>query len=181
MKTITGCLMLLAWSLSYNQALGLFYLFLLIVVIVYLAKRRARRDEEENESDFTYLSVREQLAVANRTADTIAEAEQLITDMQESDESDVLVLHIEWLGRDDKMHEMSIDCNGINTATECMIEISDREINMLKTELAHQCAILSERGRSRIICRKNSDYSAGEGSADIDKIVHTMRNDYLNG
>lgn len=180
MKTLTGCLMLLTGSFSYNEALGIFYLFLLIAALVYLAKRRARYDEE-HESDFSYLSVREQLAVANRTADTIAEAEQLITDMQESDESDVLVLHIEWLGRDDKMHEMSIDCNGINTATECMIEISDREINMLKTELAHQCAILSERGRHRIICRKNIEYSAGEGSADIDEIVHTMRSNYLNG
>lgn len=167
-------------SRRYDGALGIFYLFLLIAAVVYLVKRsRHAEDETEPDDDFEYLTVREQLAIANQTADSIAEAEQLITDMQESAVEDVMVLHIAWLGRDNMQHTIALDCNGCNTSTECMIQISEREISDLKNDLAKQIAILSDRGRRRLNRRQNGAEQKGEGS--IDEIVSALRSSYLNG
>ena len=165
--------------MTYNQALGILYLFLLICLIVYLAKKRIEKDRNDEGSDFAYLTVREQLAVANRTAETIAEAEQLIEDMQESRSDDVMMLHVEWIGRDDRHHTIALACDGYNTSTACMIEISEREINDLKNVLAHQCAILSERGRSRLNSLHNDASRRGE-AIEIDEEVHALRSLYLN-
>ena len=72
--------------MNYNEALGILYLFLLIVLIVYLAQKRYQKDksEEQEQIDFSHLTVKEQLAIANKTAEMISDLEQLITDMQES-------------------------------------------------------------------------------------------------
>lgn len=163
------------------DVLGMVYFFLLIVLIVYLVMRRQPQKQEEPDNDFAYLTVREQLAAASQTADMIAEAEQLIADMEESNADDILVLHIEWLGRDDQMHELSLNCDGINTATACMTEIGEREINDLKNDLAQQCAVLSEHGRSRQNRRHYGRNPEGEGSESIDEVVSTLRSSYLNG
>ena len=165
--------------MTYNKALGIFYLFLLICLIGYLVKKRIEKDRNDEGSDFAYLTVREQLAVANRTAETIAEAEQLIEDMQESRSDDVMMLHVEWIGRDDRHHTIALACDGYNTSTACMIEISEREINDLKNTLAHQCAVLSESGRSRINGGHNDASRRGE-AIEIDEEVHAMRSLYLN-
>lgn len=165
--------------MTYNQALGIFYLFLLIAVIVYLVKRRIEKDKEEQGSDFQYLTVREQLAIANRTAETIAEAEQLLTDAQESRSDDMMMLHIEWIGRDNRQHEITIGCDGYNTTTVCISQICEREINDLKNDLAHQCAVLTDRGRSRLN-RGHNDASRRGEAIEIDEEVHALRNLYLN-
>ena len=165
--------------MTYNQALGILYLFLLICLIVYLAKKRIEKDRNDEGSDFAYLTVREQLAVASRTAETIAEAEQLIEDMQESRSDDVMMLHIEWIGRDDRHHTIALACDGYNTSTACMIEISEREINDLKNDLAHQCSVLSERGRSRLNRGQNDASRRGE-AIEIDEEVHALRSLYLH-
>lgn len=168
-------------SRRYDGALGIVYLFLLIAAVVYLTKRNRHADEDsEQEDDFEYLTVREQLAIANRTADSIAEAEQLITDMQESAVEDVMVLHIAWLGRDNKRHTIALDCNGCNTSTECMIQISEREIHDLKNDLAHQCAVLSERGRNRLN-RVQIDADRRGEAIQIDETLHALRDAYLDG
>lgn len=168
--------------MAYNQALALMYLCLLTVGILYLIRwSRARRENEnelEDDSDFAYLSVREQLAIASKTADSIAEAEQLITDMQESAADDIIIMHIEWLGRDDQMHDISVSCDGINTATDCLISIGEREIHDLKSDLAHQCAILSSTGRSSRNCGQNEQK---EGSDEYDETLHNLRSVYING
>lgn len=168
-------------SRRYDGALGIVYLFLLIAAVVYLTKRNRHVDEDsEQEDDYEYLTVREQLAIANRTADSIAEAEQLVTDMQESAAEDIMMLHIEWIGRDDRRHEISFGCDGYNTATACMIEISEREIHDLKNDLAHQCAVLSERGRSRRN-RVQIDADRRGEAIEVDETLHALRNAYLDG
>ena len=150
-------------SRRYDGALGIVYLFLLIAAVVYLTKRNRHVDEDsEQEDDFEYLTVREQLAIANRTADSIAEAEQLVTDMQESAAEDIMMLHIEWIGRDDRRHEISFGCDGYNTAT------------------AHQCAVLSERGRSRRN-RVQIDADRRGEAIEVDETLHALRNAYLDG
>lgn len=175
------CLMMSgADSRRYDGALGIFYLFLLIAAVVYLVKRKGHAEETEPEDDFEYLTVREQLAIANRTADTIAEAEQLVTDMQESAAEDIMMLHIEWIGRDDRRHELSFGCDGYNTATACMIEISEREIHDLKNDLAHQCAVLSDRGRSRRN-RVQIDADRRGEAIKVDEALHALRSAYLDG
>lgn len=176
------CLMMSSTdSRRYDGALGVFYLFLLIAAVVYLAKRNRHASKEtEPEDDFAYLTVREQLAIANSTADSIAEAEQLITDMQESAAEDIMMLHIEWIGRDDRRHEISFGCDGYNTATTCMIEISEREIHDLKNDLAHQCAVLSERGRNRLNRVQIGADRRGE-AIQIDETLHALRDAYLDG
>lgn len=167
-------------SRRYDGALGIVYLFLLIAAVVHLVKRNRYAEETEPEDDFEYLTVREQLAIANKTADSIAEAEQLITDMQESAIEDIMVLHIEWIGRDDRRHEISFGCDGYNTATACMIEISEREVHDLKNDLAHQCVILSERGRSRRN-RVQIDADRRGEAIKVDETLHALRNAYLDG
>ena len=59
-------------SRRYDGALGIVYLFLLIAAVVYLVKRNRYAEETEPEDDFEYLTVREQLAIANKTADSMA-------------------------------------------------------------------------------------------------------------
>lgn len=181
-KMMSLCLMMSNTdSRRYDGALGIVYLFLLIAAVVYLVKHsRYAEEETEQEDDFEYLTVREQLAIANRTADSIAEAEQLVTDMQESAAEDIMMLHIEWIGRDDRRHEISFGCDGYNTATACMIEISEREIHDLKNDLAHQCAVLSERGRSRRN-RVQIDADRRGEAIEVDETLHALRNAYLDG
>ena len=167
--------------MNYNEALGILYLFLLIVLIVDLAQKRYQKDksEEQEPLDFSHLTVKEQLAIANKTAEMISDLEQLITDMQESRIDDIMMLHIEWIGRDDRQHEISIGCDGYNTATECMTEIAEREAEDLKNELAHQCTALSDHGRHRQNRGHISMIRRGEALED-DEAMHTMRSVYLN-
>lgn len=167
--------------MAYNDALGILYLFLLIALIVYLAMRRYQSDRsEEPDTDFACFTVREQLAIANRTAETLGEAEQLITDMQESRAEDVMMLHIEWIGRDAQQHEITLGCDGYNTATACMIEIGEREVNDLKNELACQCAILSDCGRHRQKRGQIDAVRRGE-AIEYDEAMHALRSAYLDG
>lgn len=133
--------------------------------------------ENDNEDDFEYLTVREQLAAAQETSYAIGELEQLITDMQESTEDDLMILHIEWVGRDNSAHAIDLFCDGVNTASECMIEIGDREAHDLRATLAYQCSVLSSGTRSRKNSRKNDSRFIGED--EIAETVSTMRNDYL--
>ena len=159
--------------------IGTLYPALLLCAVILMFYRQHKHPPEDDEDDFTYLTVREQIAIANQTAEEIATAEQLITDMQESTQDDVMVLHIEWIGRDAQRHEMDLHCSGEDTATECIIQIAEREVHELKNALAHQCAVLSEEGRSRQHRRQNAAAQEGEGS--VDEAVYGLRSRYLNG
>ena len=159
--------------------IGALYPALLLCAVILMIYKRRREEPEEDDDGFSYLTVREQIALANQTAQEIGTAEQLITDMEESTCSDIIIVHLEWIGRDAAKHEMHLQCDGINTATECIIAISEREVNDLKDELAHQCAVLSEEGRSRQHRRQNAAAQEGEGS--VDEAVYGLRSRYLNG
>lgn len=154
-----------------------FFIVLCVLIIAVIFARRARASVHRD--DFEYLTVREQLAIANNTADTIAELEQLCTDMESSGRDDVMMLHLEWVGRDNESHAIDIACDGTNTCTESMIEICECEIHDQKNELAHQLAILSGEGRSRRNSRQYKRYS--EGGESVAEIVSAMREAYLNG
>lgn len=167
--------------MTYNKALAILYMILLIALIVYLANKRLQNDkiEDHEEIDFSHLTVKEQLAIANKTAETISDLEQLITDMQESRLEDVMMLHIEWIGRDDRQHQISLGCDGYNTATQCMIEIGEREAIDMKNELAYQCAALSDHARHRQNRGQISMIRRGEALED-DEAMHALRSIYIN-
>lgn len=154
-----------------------FFMILCVVIVAVIFVRRARASVQRD--DFEYLTLREQLAIANKTGDKIAELEQLGIDMEQSTVNDVMMLHIEWVGRDNEEHEIDLHCDGINACTADMIDIVEREIHDLKNELAHQCAILSEAGRSRQNRRQYDQIQEGGGS--VDEIVSTLRESHLNG
>ena len=159
--------------------IGALYPALLLCAVILMIYKRRREEPEEEDDGFSYLTVREQIALANQTAQEIGTAEQLITDMEESTCSDIIIVHLEWIGRDAAKHEMHLQCDGINTATECIIAISEREVNDLKDELAHQCAVLSDAGRNRRNGRRNAGYQRGGES--VDETVSMLRDAYLDG
>lgn len=153
------------------------YLVLMIAAAIYILAKKIRRRVHGDE--FEYLTVREQLAIANETADIISEMEQLETDVQESHADDVMVLHMEWIGRDNERHAVDLSCDGRNTISGCMEEICERQIHDLKNELAHQCAVLSDDARRRNKRRQYVQHQEGEGS--IDETVSALRSAYLDG
>lgn len=134
--------------------------------------------EEDDSDDFEYLTVREQLATAKKTSDALGDMEQLLTDMQLCSADDILVVHVEWVGRDNECHAYDLFCNGIDTATECMGEIAEREARDLRRTLAYQCAVLAGGTRSRKYCRKYGTETVGED--EIAEAVSAMWDDHIN-
>lgn len=160
-----------------SQDLNAVFLILIIATTMFILVKKFRR--RIHGDDFEYLTVREQLAIANETADVISELEQLQTDVQESHANDVMVLHMEWTGRDNERHAVDLFCDGKNTISECMAEISERQIHDLKNELAYQCAVLSDQARRRHKRRQYVQYAEGEGT--VDEAVSALRGAYLDG
>lgn len=156
-----------------NEIMGAFILLMLLALMFVPIRRTDNAAEQQEErTDFDFLSVREQLAVAHDTADQIGGMEQLLTDIEESCEDDVIILHIEWIGRDDMKHEYDLYCDGSDTASECMTEIAEREVHDLRASLAYQCAVLSERGRHRQNHRQNDADAIGDC---YDEILSAVR------
>ena len=154
------------------------YLILMIAAGLFVLAKKIRRIVHNDE--FEYLSVREQIAIANQTADIISEMEQLETDVHVSHADDMIVLHMEWIGRDNERHAVDLSCDGRNTISDCMEDICERQIHDLKNELSHQCAILQTNARRRNNRRRYVAYSGGEGTT-VDETVSALRSTYLDG
>ena len=151
-----------------SEIMGAFILLMLLALMYVPIRRRDTAEEQpEERTDFDYLSVREQIAAAKDTADQIGDIEQLLTDIGESCEDDVIILHIEWIGRDAVQHAYDLYCDGSDTASECMTEIAERETHDLREALAYQCAVLSEQGRHRQNHRQNDADAIGECYEEI--------------
>ena len=166
-----------------NEMMGTFIMLLLIgLLIVHILRNRSSAEpEEEQGTDFDFLSVHEQIAAAHETADAIGDMEQLLTDLASSSEDDVIVLHLEWVGRDARSHAFELYCNGADTASDCMTDIAEREAHDLRKELSYQCAVLSGGGRHRKNCRKNDARMRGEGQDAADEIMSAMRRSHQHG
>lgn len=112
-------------------------------------------EEPEQETDFEYLTVREQLAAANAVSDSVADMEQLRTDLAACSPDDLLGVRITWLGSDGREHQYDLMCNGEDTASECLDSIAARESYELRALLSHQCAVLARGTRSTQNCTQN--------------------------
>lgn len=157
-----------------SEIMGAFILLAMFaLMIVGLRKPDSEAEPQEERTDFDYLSVREQIAAAKQTADQVGDMEQLLTDLEESCADDVIILHIEWVGRDAEQHAYDLYCDGEDTATECMAEITEREIYDLRHALSYQLAVL---GRHRQNHRQN-DYAAAGDSA-YEEAMSAVRNSY---
>lgn len=156
-----------------SEFVGAIVLILTFAALFYAAKTQRQGEEEDERNDFDYLSVREQIAAAHKTADTIGDLEQLLTDLQQSCEEDITVLHMEWIGRDNEKHEYDLYCNGTDAATECMAAITECEVHDLRGLLAYQCEAISAE-RHRQIYRQNGTYAIGD-EAD-DEALSALRN-----
>lgn len=123
----------------------------IIVFLVKLIQPPAGDDEPAEDDggayDFELLTRREQLATAKETADAINDLECLQTDIDCSNADDVLMLHIEWIGRDGVKREHELYCDGMNTSSEGMSAIAEREIHELRQALSYQCGVLAKDNR----------------------------------
>lgn len=133
-------------------------------------------EPEDPESGFAFLTVREQLAAANTVADKIAEMEQLQTDLAESTPEDLLTVHMEWIGRDNKQHAYDLLCTGTDTASESLAAAAERESYMLREVLSRQCSALS--GAERRTQNETQNEYKPEGEWWRDKAVRSVRRQY---
>lgn len=140
-------------------------------------KIRNRPADEDDEPDFEFLSVREQLRAASETSEGIDDMETLQNDLAACSVDDQTVVHIEWVGHDDGLHAYDLVCDGTNTASECLAEIARREVHDLRRTLAHQCSVLSRRGRSGT----NSGQNGKKGEGKHDKDLRAMRESHSDG
>lgn len=145
------------------------------MVIHYIRKRQA---EKPDCPEFDVLSVSEKFETAKVTNDNLLAMEQLATDLSICDTDTQKVIRLEWMGGDNRQHIYDLYCDGSNTATECMIEIADREIYDLKTRLSYQVEELSSATRRRLIGRPNNLEKAERGS--INGFVRSVRERYFN-
>lgn len=132
------------------------------IIIVLLVKLiQPPSDDEPAEDgggayDFELLTRREQLATAKETADAINDLECLRTDIDCSNADDVLMLHVEWIGRDGQKREHELYCDGMNTSSEGMSAIAEREIHELRQALAYQCGVLAKDNRGSAYIEKKA-------------------------
>ena len=135
--------------------------FLIVFLVKLISPPKHDADDDAEDYDFELLTRREQLATAKETADAINDLEQMQTDIECSNADDILMLHIEWIGRDGVKREHELYCDGMNTNSECMEQIAEREIHEMRQALSYQCGVLSRHGRSTPNSYAN-DENAGE-------------------
>lgn len=128
----------------------------LVVLLVKLIQPHDDSAEINCDDDFDLLTRREQLAAAKETADAINDLEQMQTDIECSNADDILMLHIEWIGRDGVKREHELYCDGMNTNSECMIQIVERGIHDMRQALTYQCRVLAKDNRGSVGIEKKA-------------------------
>ena len=142
---------------------------LLSIIAGWSIQRASRKwheppDEETDEetADFDLATVSEKFEIAHETNKALDDMEQLLTDLDTCTTDRQTVVQIRWLGDDGENHEHDLYCDGMNTATECLREIAEREAHDLRRLLAYQCQTLAGATRGRKIGGKNRRKARGE-------------------
>lgn len=123
-----------------NAALLILGIILLIYVDVQIERRKA---EEYRDAEFDLATVNEKIIKADQTRINLNAMEQLATDLRVSSPEMQIVLQITWLDFNGESHVYDLYCDGINTATESMQAVTEREIYELREALAYQLADLN--------------------------------------
>lgn len=142
---------------------------LLSIAAGWAMQRAARKwyeppDEEPDEEpdDFDLATVSEKFEIAHETNEALNGMEQLLTDLDTCTTDRQTVVQIRWFGEDGADHTHDLYCDGMNTATECLREIAEREAHDLRKLLAYQCQTLAGATRGRKISGKNNRKARGE-------------------
>ena len=118
-------------------------LILGIIFLIYVDVQIERRKEEYRDAEFDLATVNEKIIKADQTRINLNAMEQLATDLRVSSPEMQIVLQITWLDFNGESHVYDLYCDGINTATESMQAVTEREIFELREALAYQCAELN--------------------------------------
>ena len=118
-------------------------LILGIIFLIYVDVQIERRKEEYRDAEFDLATVNEKIIKADQTRINLNAMEQLATDLRVSSPEMQIVLQITWLDFNGESHVYDLYCDGINTATESMQAVTEREIYELREALAYQCAELN--------------------------------------
>lgn len=118
-------------------------LILGIILLIYVDVQIERRKVEHRDAEFDLATVNEKIIKADQTRINLNAMEQLATDLRVSSPEMQIVLQITWLDFNGESHVYDLYCDGINTATESMQAVTEREIYELREALAYQCAELN--------------------------------------
>ena len=113
------------------------------ITILYVSHEIEKRKREERFTDFDLATMNEKFMRAEQTRINLNAMENLATDLAASSPEMQIVLQIQWLGFDGEKYTYDLFCDGINTASDNLKEITEREIHELREELAYECAELN--------------------------------------
>lgn len=148
--------------------------------------KRMRDDESEPElaDYFDYLTFTEKFQEVKDISEKLESIEALIGDLDLCDDDSQLAVQLSWVSSDGKTHEYTIMCDGMNTSTEALYDISERESFYLRSALSYRCSKLSDvsqgSGHERKIpngVRKKMDLESGKWSEDAEETVCDVRED----
>lgn len=118
-------------------------LILGIILLIYVDVQIERSKVEYRDAEFDLATVNEKIIKADQTRINLNAMEQLATDLRVSSPEMQIVLQITWLDFNGESHVYDLYCDGINTATESMQAVTEREIYELREALAYQLADLN--------------------------------------
>lgn len=117
---------------------------------------------DDDAADFDLATVTEKMEIAHETNTALNDMEELITELDASNADRQTVVQIRWLGDDGENHKHDLYCDGMNTATECLRAIAERETHDLRKALSYQCSVLAHYTRQRKNGGKNEKKARGE-------------------
>ena len=100
---------------------------------------------------FDYLTFNEKFLEVQNSSMRLQAIEQLKEDVTSCSPDNQLPITLSWSSpADGEQHEYDIYCDGLNTATECILDIIDREEHETQFCLSRQCERLSSTARGSI-------------------------------
>ena len=119
------------------------------------AQQHAPPEPDEDDIEplyyFDYLTFNEKFLEVQNSSMRLQAIEQLKEDVTSCSPDNQLPITLSWSSlADGEQHEYDIYCDGLNTATECILDIIDREEHETQFRLSRQCERLSSTARGSI-------------------------------
>lgn len=135
--------------------IALLILGLIFLIYVSVQIERKKKSEEYHDTEFDLSTVNEKLIRADQTRIDLNSMESLLTDLSVASPEMQIVLRLTWLDLDGEQHTYDLYCDGINTASESMRSVSEREVFELREALSYQLADLNRETMRRQSSRQN--------------------------
>lgn len=119
------------------------------------AQQHAPPEPDEDDIEplyyFDYLTFNEKFLEVQNSSDRLHAIEQLKEDVSCCTPDSQLPITITWISpADGEQHEYEVFCDGLNTTTECILDIIDREEYEIQMRLSRQCERLSSTARGSV-------------------------------